>query len=282
MIYSLNLKNIDLGVDCVDLTNKNELSSIPKDVEGVIIRWFGEAQNKNNFINQAVLVNYCVKNKKPIFLIDRDSKIKKKEFDWIERNTKSCFTEPYIISRHGFMFLPEPLITKYDEKEAFKNVYKPVRLVYDGSLKGIEKEFRDTYVETAYDKRVKILINDENYEPVSSNEEKTIIRNESIDDVEPIYIAIDNKKNYRNGRIDPVVFDYMKQGHMVLLPKKHRFYILMFYDLILERLSLFSLEKLAELKGPFISDIFHKWMLYYPEFYSEYGKALIKEFFKGE
>jgi len=290
MIYSLN-HDFDLSFESKQPEFVDQKLENANDIDGVIIRWFGEDESTENFIYQAILVNYCVKNKKPIFIFDPNSKLKNREFDWIYKNTKSYFAEPYILTREGFNFLPEPINVnlKYEDFDD-KNDYEHLYLVSRGKLTNKEMEFRNYYVtffqvqNDAGSGIKSILYEDAEYEVATAFEKEFLQHKEKVDDM-GMGFAIDTESNYHRGHIDPVLFGSLQDGCLMLLPEEHRFLYSIFGSLVAKKdisdLHMFVSEKLFELRAAYLDELFSNIRSKFPEFSKEYSSDVIKKFFGG-
>lgn len=179
----------------IDLSVFNKINQDDK----IFIEWFkpkdNDASNAKRFVNQMSLIESTLNLGKKVCIWDIDRSITYEEMKWFISKDVRLF-EPYLMSRAGFEFLPDPIIVQDVELDKFTQ----------------NRDIAYGYYDT---------LNDKQYSVDLYNINPTILN--SYENVK-LAIAFDTKANYEAGYLNPKLFKMMYEGALVVLPDVHKFF----------------------------------------------------------
>ena len=174
------------------------LKQIKKNI--LFIEWFSKPNKKDvigaeKFVMQMDNINEALKSNRQICIWDIDRSITYEEMKWFISKDVRLF-EPYLITRTGFEFLPDPII----EQDLVLSNFTQNRDIAYG------------YYETLDNKQYSVDLY--NINPTILNSYENV----------KLAIAFDTKTNYEAGYLNPKIFEMMYQGAVIALPQEHKFF----------------------------------------------------------
>lgn len=261
----------------INLKLKDDLPEIGK----LFVDWVPKIK-KYAYARQAEVILHYVKKGIKTFVFDRYLSLEEKEYNWL-RKYNVFFFEPVLRGRVGFDYLPQWI--KIPEKTYKKNSEnRNIDLAYYGRIENrfssFEKyyaKFSDMYpnLNVVYTDGSISKAKKKEYESKNLNFQKEI----NFDDTKRI-ILIGSKKDYENGYLDNIFFDALNFGCLPLLPQEHKYFHLLFKDLVIDNdyTQRYLINKNVDyISDVLIDDLYNRIQLHYKEFTSSYASDIIVE-----
>ena len=179
----------------IDLSVFNKINQKDK----LFIEWFkptnNDATNAKRFVDQMQLIEATLNLGKKVCVWDIDRSITHEEMKWFISKDVRLF-EPYLMTRAGFEFLPNPVIIQ--------------DLVLDKFTQ--DRDIAYGYYETLDNKQYSVDLYKINPTILSSYENVKLA------------VAFDTKANYEGVYLSPKIFEMMYQGALIVLPETHKFF----------------------------------------------------------
>jgi len=277
-----NYKKLELQMDTVFL----EVEDVEfPDLNGLIIDWVDKSKG-HAFTKQALLIDYYTRKKIPIVIYDRNMKVTRKEYKWLNK-FRTFFFEPALNHRLGFRYLPHWVeMLSMNNFNLEKKIERSIDLAYPKNLRGRMKCFEKYYVEYAKMQPDTIIIYCGDNLPhwkVETYKEHGLKNLPTVDWSHTRFtLAIDSKRNYNIGYLDPYIFTAMKHGCVPFIPSEHKYFNGIFKGLEIGKYHEMSwfINSKTDMKEAMIEGVYKDIEKYYPEFTIEYASNMISECFK--
>lgn len=250
--------------------------------DGLFIDWIPKIPaNEDAWMKQASLLQEHMKSGMPIVIFDRAFSLTEKEVNYIKKFNVNLFEPALNSGRKDFQYLPEWIYSFeicYDVEREYDLAYSSYNIEY--YTKEFEKWFKD-YARLFPDKKVSFSsfeISDFKLEEYKNNN-LINLPYDSILNSAAFTVAIDTKKSYEIGYLNPVNFLAMNLGCLPLLPFEHKYFHGVFNNLIVKDLKEmdFYVSLYGKVKHVIIEEIFDRIKTDWTEFTVDYAVSVIRD-----
>lgn len=268
------LKKLNLPYKILDGSNAEK-------IDGLFLDWVPPSLEKD-FIYQAQLVERYIK-KIPIVIFDRHFAVTHQEASWMKRFKCFMFEPAILTGRSEFIYLPE-WTSYYSVMDTDERSYDVIDISQNLEYK-IES-FEKWYMEYArLFPRKKVAYYTRNLTDFKRDEytknNLIFIEGKVLPDYTcSNFTVINGSSNvYDIGYMNPVYFIAMNQGCLPLLPEEHRFFHVLFKNLILSDIQEmdYYVSLYGKVKNVIIEEIFDRMKKYFPEFTVEYAADIVRK-----
>lgn len=271
-IISNKYENINIGQKLKD--------NLPE-IDKLFVDWIPKYR-KDVYARQAEVVLHYVKKGIRTFIFDRYLALEKKEYNWL-RKYNVFFFEPVLRGRVGFDYLPQWIEIPEKSYKVFSE-NRNIDLAYYGRLENRFSSFEKYYAKFSdMYPDLNVVYTDVNIPKAKKKEYESknlkIQTDVDLSNTKKI-ILIGSKRDYKNGYIDSIFFDALKFGCLPLLPQEHKYFHLLFEDLIIDNdyTQRFLMGKSIDyVSDVLIDEFYNRIQLYYREFTSSYASDIIVE-----
>ena len=258
-----------------------DVGSDAEKMDGLFLDWVPPSLEKD-FLYQAQLIEKHVR-KIPIDIFDRHFSLTHKEVSWMRKHRVFLFEPAIMTNRSEFIYLPE-WCSYYSVLDTDERSYDVIDISQNLEFKieGFEKWYKE-YARLFPDKKVAYYtknIVDFKREEYKKNGLIFIEGKVLPDYTCSNFTVINGSRNiYEVGYFNPVYFIAMNQGCVPLLPDEHRFFHVLFKNLIMKDLKEmdYYVSLYGKVRGPIIEEIFERMKKYFPEFTVEYATDIIRK-----
>lgn len=244
---------------------KEVKKNIDQDLEGIFIDWCSNSVCKDAWIKQASLLQTYIKTGIPIVIFDRYFSLTEKEVKWIKKFNVYLFEPALNSGRIGFNYLPEWIseFKSFDYNEKNERLYDLMLPVFVE-----ESKYWKAYAKKFPKRKVVYCI---------PNESDILLYNGDFDESNFV-VAIDTKKAYDIGYLNPMYINAMNSGCLPMLPSKHKYFHGLFKGLVVDDLKRldYNISLFKDVKNVIIDEIFDRIKTKWSEFTIDHAANTIK------
>lgn len=263
------------NIEYISLGLKENLPNIDK----LFVDWVSK-ENQKAYARQAQLILHYVKKGVKTFIFDRYLSLEEREYNWLKKYDVSFF-EPVLRGRMGFDYLPQWIEIPERKYKVFSE-NRTIDLAYYGKLENRFSSFEKYYAKFSdMYPDLNVVYTDSSIPKTKKKEyeSKNLNFTPKMDfNNTKRTIFIGSKEDYENGYLDEIFFEALKFGCLPLLPKEHKYFHLLFEDLVIDNLysQRFLISKGVDfISNVLISDFYDRIQQYYNEFTSSYASDII-------
>jgi len=246
-----------------------DIVDISQNPRGAFLCWINPS-DKDGFERQTKIVDYCVKNKKPLIIFDKYQEIPDDMVGYLVSNGAFLW-EPAVRDRLFFSYQPvwgkipkgitdTPLYDWTGATYDLANLSSPLQKIpsIEKYYKAIKDIGRHTVVAAECGNRA-----------IDNEIERMGIHVCGRGDIQTTAtVLIGTKEQYKTGYLDPNFLTYLESGIIPFLPEEHRWYYSIFTDLVINSTSDmdYFLSSLSRINYGLTTDIYSRIREHLPEF----------------